>query len=85
VPSDHVISVNIEATADASYALDVAAAADPGSGDWFEGEVVYDQADVADAQDIRDAFVLGDRFLRVRVTTAAANGETATVTIQGAK
>jgi exosome complex RNA-binding protein Csl4 len=85
VPSDHVVSVNIEATADASYAIDVAAVDDPGADDWFEGEVTYDQADESDPQDIRDTFVLGDRWMRIRVTTAAGAGETATVTLQGAK
>ncbi|MDS0258568.1 hypothetical protein NDI56_03975 [Haloarcula sp. S1CR25-12] len=84
VPGDRLVSINIEASADASYAVDVAAGKSPGTDDWFEGEVVYDQADVDDAQDIRDAFILGDRYLRIRVTDAAGAGETADVTIQGA-
>lgn len=84
IPSDRLVSINIEATADASYAIDVAApydldgAADP----WILDEVVYDQAEEPDPQDIRDVFRLGDRHLRVRVTDPAANGETAGVTIQ---
>jgi len=84
VPGDRLVSLNIEATADASYAVDVAAVEDPDAADWFEGEVTYDQADEADPQDIRDTFILGDRWIRVRVTTGAAGGETADVTLQGA-
>jgi hypothetical protein len=84
IPSDRLVSINIEATSDASYAIDVAApydlngATDP----WILDEAVYDQADEDDPQDIRDVFRLGDRHLRVRVTDPAANGETADVTIQ---
>jgi len=84
IPSDRLVSINIEATADASYAVDVAApydleaATDP----WFADEVVYDQADEADPQDIRDVFELGDRHMRIRVIDPAAAGETADVTIQ---
>jgi len=77
---DPIVSLNIEATAAASYAIDVSADGET----WFEGEVVYDQADVDDATDIRDTFQVGDARMRVRVTTAASSGETATVTIQQA-
>lgn len=82
VPGDRLVSINIEATADASYALDVAALKRPSEADWIEDEVVYDQADEADPQDIRDVFELGDRKLRVRVTDPAAADQTADVTIQ---
>ena len=87
VPGDRLVSINIEATGDASYAVDVAAGTpgDVGTPDsWFEGEVEYLQSEVSDPRDIRDAFRLGDRHLRVRVTDSAAGGATATVTIQGA-
>lgn len=82
IPGDRLVSINIEATADASYAIDVSAEPEPDADGWFEGEVVYDQADEPDPQDIRDVFELGDRTLRVRVTDPAAAGETADVTIQ---
>lgn len=84
IPSERLVSINIEATADASYAIDVAApydltaATDP----WFPDEIVYDKADKDDPQDIRDVFYLGDRHLRVRVTDPAGAGETADVTLQ---
>lgn len=78
---DVLISLNIEATAAASYAVDVG----PDGDTWFEAEATYDQADVDDATDIRDAFELGDRHLRLRVTDAAADGETATITLQEAR
>lgn len=84
IPGDQVVSLNIEATAAASYAIDVAAVTNPGSGDWFKNEVAYDAADEPDPQDIRDVFELGDRWLRLRVTDPASNGETADVTFQGA-
>jgi len=82
VPRDRLVSVNIEATADVSYALDVAAPQQPESDDWFENEVTYNKADEVDPQDIRDTFILGDRYLRVRCTDPAANGDTADITIQ---
>lgn len=82
---DALVSLNIEATADASYAIDVSAKEEPdGDADWFLDEETYDKADVADPQDIRDTFYCADRHLRVRVTDAAAAGETADVTIQEA-
>jgi hypothetical protein len=87
-PGDPIVSLNIEATADASYALDVAPEVDdsnpPENDDYFEGEETYDQADEPDPQDVRDTFIAGDGWLRIRVTDAAAAGETADVTIQQA-
>ncbi|WP_042662556.1 hypothetical protein [Haloferax sp. ATB1] len=86
-PGDALVSLNIEATADASYALDVHHNNDtssPPTDGWFEDEAVYDKADVDDPQDIRDTFYAADAWLRVRVTTPAAAGETADVTIQEA-
>ncbi|ELZ84400.1 hypothetical protein C453_12676 [Haloferax elongans ATCC BAA-1513] len=86
-PGDALVSLNIEATADASYAVDVhhdvGSRTTPTTG-WFEDEIVYDQADVDDPQDIRDTFYVGDAWLRVRVTDPAGAGETADVTIQEA-
>jgi hypothetical protein len=79
---DARVSLNIEATADASYALDVSPTGD--NGDWFEDEETYDQSEVDDPQDIRDAFIAGDAYIRVRVTSAGGNGETADFTIQQA-
>ncbi|EMA19012.1 hypothetical protein [Haloarcula argentinensis] len=81
-PGDALVSLNIDATADASYALDVSPTGDPQ--DWFEAEETYAAADVDDLQDIRDTFVAGDAYIRVRVTSAAAAGETADITIQQA-
>lgn len=83
IKGDALVSLNIEATAAASYAVDVSATGD--DGDWFEAEEEYDQAEVEDATDIRDSFRFGHRHLRVRVTDPAADGETADVTIQEAR
>lgn len=85
IPGDRVTSINIQADGDASYAVDVAAGQESDErtpAEWFQGEVEYLQSEVDDPQDIRDAFVLGDRHLRVRVVDPAAAGSTATVTIQ---
>lgn len=38
-----------------------------------------------DTTDVRDTFDLTDRYLRVRVTSAAGAGETADVTVQGVR
>ena len=87
-PGNPIVSLNIEATAAASYALDVAPGADqtdpPADADYFDAEETYDQAEMADATDIRDTFVAGDGWLRIRVTEPAAADETADVTIQQA-
>lgn len=83
IKGDVLVTLNIEATAAASYALDVSATGE--DGDWFEEEETYDQADVDDATDIRDDFRFGHRHLRVRVTEPAADGETADVTISEAR
>lgn len=76
-----LVSINIEATGVASYAVDVSHDGE----DWFEAEVVYDQDEIADPTDIRDTFEIADAYLRVRVTEPASNGETADVTIQEAR
>ncbi|MFA1612061.1 hypothetical protein [Halobellus rubicundus] len=88
-PGNPIVSLNIEATADASYALDVAPEVDDSNpptdeSAWFDAEETYDQADEPDPQDIRDTFIAGDGWLRIRVTDPAADGETADVTIQQA-
>jgi len=72
---DVLVSLNIEATASTDFAIDVSADGDT----WFENEETYTGSSIA------DTFVVGDRHLRVRVTAAAANGETADVTLQEAR
>lgn len=83
IKGDVLVSLNIEATESASYALDVSATGD--DGDWFEEEEVYDQSELEDATDIRDSLQFGHRYLRLRVTDPAADGETADVTVQVAR
>jgi len=83
IKGDVLVSLNIVGTAAASYAVDVSASGE--DGDWFEGEKTYNQADLNDATDIRDAFQFGHRHLRVRVTEPAAAGNTADVTISEAR
>jgi len=85
VPGDRHVSLNILANGDADYAVDVAAAPEGQAqtpDTWFEAEEEYLASEVDDPQDIRDGFILGDRFIRVRVTSAAAGGSTADVTLQ---
>jgi len=70
-----LVSVNIVAEETADYALDVS----PDGETWFDAEATYSGID------IRDVFDLTDRFLRVRVTTAASAGATADITVQGVR
>jgi len=81
VEDARLVSLNITADGDADYSLDVSADNET----WFDDEATYLQADVDDPRDIRDVFELTDRFVRVRVTSAAAGESTADVTIQGVK
>jgi len=83
IKGDVLVSLNIEGTAAASYAVDVSASGE--DGDWFQDDRTYNQADVDDATDIRDDFRFGHRHLRVRVTEPAAAGNTADVTISEAR
>ena len=76
-----LISVNIQATANADYALDVS----PDGDTWFDAEVEYVAADEPDPQDIRDVFELTDRYVRLRVTAAATADATADVVVQGVR
>ena len=71
-----LISINIEGTEEAAYALDVS----PDGETWFADEVEYELG-----QDIRDVFEMTDRHVRIRVTTAASADETADITIQGVR
>jgi len=75
VRGDKLVSINIEATAVTDFAIDVKA---EGS-EWFEGAATYSGSSIA------DTFRLGDRYVRVRVATAAATDETADVTLQEAR
>ena len=76
VPRRPLVSVNIDATATASYAVDVG----PDRETWFENETTYDDTDT-----VRDMFEVGDAFIRIRVTDNAAAGETADIIIQEAR
>lgn len=76
VIGDVHVSLDIEGTADAEYAVDVS----PDATNWTEGLYAY-----GPGTSIRDDFSVPDKYLRVRVTTAAADGDTADVTLQGAK
>lgn len=82
-PGKALISLNITATAEADYALDVGYASTDGSKVWFEAEETYKASNI-DTTDIRDSFVAGDGQLRIRVTSPAASGETADLVIQQA-
>lgn len=73
IEDSRLISINIEGDATADYALDVS----PDNDTYFDAEETYS------GTDIRDAFEITDRYVRIRVTSAAGANDTATVTIQG--
>lgn len=76
IPGDALVSLNVEGTVATDYQLDVSADGET----WFEAEATYTGTD-----SVSDVFELGDRYLRLRVTSAAATGETADVTVQEAR
>jgi len=73
IEDSRLISINIEGDATADYALDVS----PDNDTYFDAEETYS------GTDIRDAFEITDRYLKIRVTSAASSNDTADVTIQG--
>jgi hypothetical protein len=75
-----LVSVNIDATAEADYALDVS----PDGDIYFNAEAEYLSSNM-DTTDVRDTFDVTDRYLRLRVTGAASAGATATITVQGVR
>ena len=70
-----LVSLNIVGSESASYELDVS----PDKETWFESEASYE------GDDVRDTFELTDRYVRVRVSTAASAGSTADITVQGVR
>jgi hypothetical protein len=74
VIGDCLVSVNIDGDETADYALDVSA----DNNNWFEAEETYS------GTDIRDTFRVGDRYLRLRVTTSASANDDARLTVQEA-
>jgi len=75
-----LVSLNIDATAEADYRLDVS----PDGDTYFEAEREYLAAD-EDTTDVRDVFELTDRYVRLVVTSATAGGETADIVVQGVR
>ena len=75
IPGAATVSVMIDGDESADYALDTGADGD----NWDEGVATYS------GQQASDTFVLGSRYVRLRVTTAAAAGSQATVTIEEAR
>lgn len=71
--NSRLVSINIDGDASADYALDVS----PDNDTYFDAEETYS------GTDIRDVFEITDRYLKIRVTTAAGGGDTADVTVQG--
>jgi len=70
-----MMSLNINGDNTADYALDVSSNGDT----WFDAEETYT------GTDIRDAFDITDRYVRLRVTSAATADSTADITIQGVR
>jgi len=75
-----LVSVNIDATAEADYALDVS----PDGDIYFNAEAEYLSSNM-DTTDVRDTFEVTDRYLRLRVTGAASADATATIAVQGVR
>jgi len=73
IQDSRLVSINIKGDATADYALDVS----PDNDTYFDAEETYS------GTDIRDAFELTDRYLKIRVTSAAGANDTADVTVQG--
>jgi len=72
---DKAVAVNIEGDATADYALDVGP----------DGSVYFDNEETYSGTSISDTFRLPDRYLRLRVTTAASSTDEATITVQVSK
>lgn len=68
------VGLQIEATAEADYAVDVG----PDGTTWFENVETYEAAN-EDTTRIDDGWTQPEEWLRVRVSAAAAAGETADV------
>ena len=75
IPGDALVSVDIDATAAADFELDRST-----TGEETDRLGVAESYSSTDT--VADAFHLGDRYLHVRVASAAAAGETADVTVQ---
>lgn len=76
VPGDTLVALNIEATEEASYALDISADGEL----WFTDERTYSLTASVSGQ-----FRVAAAYIRVRVTTASSAGQTANITIQEAR
>ena len=75
IPGDTVVGVDIDATAQAGFELDRSATGD-------EADRLGAGATYPNTIAVSDTFRLSDRYLHVRVGTAAAAGETADITVQ---
>jgi len=69
-----LVGVEIAADDTADYALDVS----PDGNTYFEAEATY-----TDTDEVRDVFELSDRYIKIRVTTAASANSTADIFIDG--
>jgi len=71
-----LVGIQINGDADASYAVDVSEDGD----NWYEEVATY-----ATTQSVSDSLDRAERFVRVRVTTAAGAGDTADILISAAR
>lgn len=71
----HVVSLNIDGTTAADYAVDIGVRDGDGGTKWYTDEETYS------ASAISDAWKQSDRFLRLRVTSAAGAGDTADIAV----
>jgi len=78
VPGDTLASVDIDATAAATFEVDRSVTGE-------ETDRLGVEATYTDTDSVDDIFRLGDGYIHVRVATAAADGETADIIIQVAR
>ena len=71
-----VVSLNIDGEATADYAVDVGGEDANGDINWFDNEETYDDTD-----DVSDAWVQSDQWLRIRVTDPAPDDNDATLLV----
>lgn len=71
---DETIGLNIDGTEATDYAVDLGGPDGNGGITWFTGEVTY-----SSTAEVRDGWQQAEKYIRIRVTTAASSGSEATI------
>lgn len=71
---DKTIGLNIDGDDTADYEIDIGGPDGSGGITWFTGEVTY-----SSTAEVRDGWQQAERYVRIRVTTAASAGSEATI------